>query len=338
MAEGKVLLTGVSGFVAGHVAIALLAEGYDVRGSVRSLSKSDQVRADLEAAGADTSRLEFVALDLLEDDGWDEAMAGVDYLCHCASPFIAHEPDDPQELIRPAVEGTTRALEAALRADVKHIALTSSFIAIGYGGPVKDRPYTPADWSAIGVDGTSAYGDSKTMAERKAWEIMDAAGARTRLTTVNPVLVLGPVLNNDLSTSTQIVARMMRGEVPAAPKMHIPVVDVRDVAVLHVRALDHELGGRRLLAGGRTLSMLEIAKAIKAEDPSRKKLPTMEAPNFFVRLLGLVDKQAAGIAPELGKIRHVDASAAEAALGRKLISSEQAVRATTRSLIDHGIV
>lgn len=338
MVHGTVVVTGISGFVAGHVAIALLNEGYAVRGSVRSLSKADKVCSDLAKAGADTSRLEFVALDLLQDAGWDDAMQGADYLCHCASPFIAHEPDDPQELIRPAVEGTTRALEAALRADIKHIALTSSFIAIGYGGPLKDRPYTPEDWSVVGAKGTNAYGDSKTLAERKAWEIMDAAGAHERLTTVNPVLVLGPVLNDDLSTSTQIIARMMKGEFPAAPKMHIPLVDVRDVAALHVRALDPALGGQRLLAGDETFSMLDIAKAIKTEDPARPKLPTMEAPNIFIRLLAFVDKQAAGIVPELGKIRRVDASAAEAALGRKLISSEDATRATARSLIDHGIV
>lgn len=338
MANGTVLLTGVSGFVAGHVAIALLNEGYAVRGSVRSLAKADKVRSDLEKAGADVSRLEFVALDLLKDDGWDDAMQGVDYLCHCASPFIAHEPKDPQDLIRPAVEGTTRALEAALRADVKHIALTSSFIAIGFGAPVKDRAYTPDDWSVVGGKDTSAYGDSKTMAELRAWEIMDAAGARDRLTTVNPTLVLGPVLNDDLSTSTQVIARMMRGEFPAAPKMHISLVDVRDVAALHVRALDPALGGQRLLAGDATTSMLGIAKAIKAEDPSRRKLPTVEAPNIFIRLLGFVDKQAAGIIPELGKVRHVDASDAEAALGRKLISAKDAARATARSLIDHGIV
>jgi nucleoside-diphosphate-sugar epimerase len=338
LADGKVLLTGVSGFVAGHVAIALLNEGYTVRGSVRSLAKADKVRSDLAKAGADVSQLEFVALDLLEDDGWDEAMDGVDYLCHCASPFIAHEPKDPQELIRPAVEGTTRALEAALRADIKHIALTSSFIAIGYAGPVKDRAYTPEDWSVVGGKGTNAYGDSKTLAEKKAWEIMDKAGARERLTTVNPALVLGPMLNDDLSTSTQIIAWMMKGEFPAAPKMHIPLVDVRDVAALHVRALDPALGGQRLLAGDKTISMLDIAKAIKVEDPARRKLPLMEAPNIFIHLMAFVDKQAAGIVPELGKIRHVDASAAEAALGRKLISSKDATRATARSLIEHGIV
>ena len=265
-------------------------------------------------------------------------MQGADYLCHCASPFIAHEPDDPQELIQPAVEGTTRALEAALRADIKHIALTSSFIAIGYGGPLKDRPFTPEDWSTVGGAGTNAYGDSKTLAEQKAWAIMDAAGARNRLTTVNPVLVLGPVLNDDLSTSIQIIKRMMKGEFPAAPKVNIPLVDVRDVAELHVRALDPALGGQRLLAGAETYSMLDIAKAVKAEDPARRKLPTMEAPNIFIRLMAFVDKQAAGIVPELGKVRHVDASAAEAALGRKLISSEETTRATARSLIDHGIV
>ena len=131
----RVLLTGISGFLGGHVALQLLEAGYAVRGSVRDLKRADKVRQTLERAGADTSRLEFVALDLMSDKGWAEAMDGVRYVQHVASPFVTSMPADKMDLIRPAVEGTTRALEAAFAAKVERIVLTSSMAAVMYGHP-----------------------------------------------------------------------------------------------------------------------------------------------------------------------------------------------------------
>lgn len=329
--QEKVLVTGISGFIAGHVAVALLNEGYAVRGSVRSLSKVDHVRATLAKAGADVSALEFCALDLMKDEGWDEAMQGIDRLCHCASPFIAAQPKDPQELIAPAVEGTRRALNAALKAGVKHIGLTSSFVAVGWGGPVKTSPYDEADWSVVGGPGTTAYGDSKTMAEQEAWSIMRAAGAEDRLTTVNPSLVLGPLLHDDLSTSALLVKRMLNGEFPLAPRFSFSIVDVRDVAALHVVAVAGSHGGQRILAAGETLWVLDVAKTLREFDP-RAKLPKFEAPGFLVHMLAMFDRSVAGILGDLKLKRDVDSSKAEAALGRPLIDVREAILETARSL------
>ena len=208
----RVLLTGVSGFLGGHVAKALLAAGYQVRGSVRNLAKADKVRETLAKAGADVSRLEFVALDLLKDDGWDAAAEGCRFVAHTASPFVLQMPTDKMELIRPAIEGTERALNAGLKAGVERIVITSSMAAIAYGHD-KNRtaPFTAADWTDLEGHGVSAYVESKTRAERRAWEIMKAAGREADLAVINPSGIFGPLLDEDPGTSAQIVIRFLEG-------------------------------------------------------------------------------------------------------------------------------
>ncbi|MDP3899425.1 MAG: NAD-dependent epimerase/dehydratase family protein, partial [Mesorhizobium sp.] len=177
----RVLLTGISGFLGGHVALALLDAGFAVRGSVRGLPKADKVRATLSRAGADVERLEFVALDLLDDAGWAEAARGCRYLLHTASPFVIAMPRDRDELIRPAVDGTRRAVGAALAEGVERIVLTSSIAAIVYGHEPSHRPFTDQDWSELGKPYITAYVESKTRAEQAAWALVDAASRRDSL-------------------------------------------------------------------------------------------------------------------------------------------------------------
>src|SRR3982751_396933 len=205
----RVLLTGVSGFLGGRTALALLNKGYQVRGSVRDLKKADKVRATLAKAGADVSRLEFVALDLNVDSGWDGAMDGVRYLQHIASPFVPDLPRDKMELTRPAVDGTRRALTAALKAKVERVVLTSSMAAISYGQDAKrTTPFTAADWTKLDGRGVNAYIESKTLAEKQAWTLMDAAGRHDDLAVINPNAILGPLLDEDPGTSAALIARL----------------------------------------------------------------------------------------------------------------------------------
>src|SRR4051794_40761056 len=227
----RVLLTGISGFLGGHTALALLNKGYQVRGSVRDLKKADKVKATLAKAGADVSRLEFVALDLNADGGGDGGRGGVRSLQHTASPFVTDLPRDKMELIRPAVDGTRRALTAALKAKVERIVLTSSMAATSYGHD-KDRtaPFTAADWTNLSGRGVNAYVESKTLAEKEAWTIVDRAGRHDDLAVINPNAILGPLLDEDPGTSAALVARLMDGSIPAAARIYFPVVDVRDVA------------------------------------------------------------------------------------------------------------
>jgi dihydroflavonol-4-reductase len=337
----KVLLTGVSGFLGGHVALALLGAGYQVRGSVRNLAKADQVRATLAKAGADTSRLEFVALDLLKDDGWEEAAQGCRYLVHTASPFVLEMPKDKMDLIRPAIEGTERALSAGLKAGVDRIVLTSSMAAIAYGHDRgRDAHFTAADWTNLEGHGVNAYTESKTRAERRAWAMMKAAGREADLVSINPSGIYGSLLDEDPGTSVALIQRLLKGGLPAAPRFIFPIIDVRDVAAAHVAALTSaSAGGQRIPMGEGAVSMMEVANIMRRRFPERAgKLPRFQMPDWGVRLFALVDPQVRDNLGELGNTRRLDSSPAIALLGRNLVAPDAALIASVESLIARGLV
>jgi nucleoside-diphosphate-sugar epimerase len=337
----RVLLTGVSGFLGGHVAQALLAAGYQVRGSVRSLAKADKVRRTLAKTGADVGRLEFVALDLLKNDGWEAAAENCRFVAHTASPFVLQMPVDKMELIRPAIEGTERALKAGLKAGVERIVLTSSMAAIAYGHDrARSAPFTAADWTNLEGRGGNAYIESKTRAERRAWEIMKAAGRETNLTVINPSGIFGPLLDEDPGTSALLVKRLLDGSIPAAPRFNFAIIDVRDVAAAHVAALTAPTaGGRRFPMGERTVSFKGAADILRQRFPAyARKLPRFELPDWAVRVYALFDSDLRGNLGELGVVRRMDSRDVVALLGRGLIKAEDALVATAESLIANKLV
>jgi len=335
----RVLLTGISGFLGGHVALQLLQSGYTVRGSVRKLAKADKVRETLARAGADIARLEIVALDLLDDAGWDDAMDGVRYLLHTASPFVLEIPRDRMALIRPAVEGTERALNAANKAGVERIVLTSSMAAIAYGhSKTRGRVFGPADWTELNGRPINAYIESKTRAERRAWEIMDAAGRHDALAVINPSGIFGPVLDDDPGTSAVIVQRLLNGSVPAAPRIAITTIDVRDVAAAHLAAMTvPEAGGQRFPIAQGTLMLKEVGDLLRPHYPDRR-IPRLEMPDWVVRLYALFDRSVRDNMGELNNAKQLDASAVTAMLGRPLIRADAALLATAESLVAHKLV
>lgn len=337
MANELVLVTGGSGFIGAHCILQLLTAGYRVRTTVRDLTRETVVRAMLKTGGAKPDgALTFASADLMSDAWWADAAAGCNFVLHVASPLPAYVPKHEDELIVPAREGTLRVLRAARDAGVKRVVMTSSFAAIGYGKAPLDRPFNEEDWTDPTAKGLTAYTKSKTLAERAAWEFMTREGGALELATVNPVVVFGPVLGSDYSTSIQVVQRLLDGSMPGCPRLMFGVVDVRDVADLHLRAMtDKAAKGERFLAtGDGFMSMREIALALKARMGNvAKGVSTRELPDWLLRGAAIFSPVIRQIVPELGKVKNASNEKARRVLGWTPRSNEEAVIATGESLL-----
>ncbi len=323
-----VLVTGASGFIAKHIVRELLENDYTVKATVRSDRGRDQLVALFPDAG-----IEFVRVDLLEDEGWDEAMTGVDVLMHTASPFPDSEPKDPQELIGPAVEGTLRALRSAQRAGVGRVVLTSSCAAIykDSSKPLMQRS-TRDNWTDPDGPATSAYEASKTLAERAAWDFV-AEHPEMTLTTINPGAVFGVPMDQHYGTSLAYAERILKGTDRAYPNMTMPVVDVRDVARMHVAALQHDTAGQRFPANAEALSMVEMARVLQAAYPDRK-ISTRQAPDLLVRVMARFVPLMRTIASNLGRNLDVDGTDGPRALGFTYTPARDALLASAAFLAD----
>jgi dihydroflavonol-4-reductase len=276
-----VLVTGGSGYMGTQLIAALLRDGRRVRATVRSLEREADVRAAVRRGDADDSGLEVVVADLTADEGWTAAAAGCEEVHHVATPIPAAQPDDPDELIVPAREGTLRALRAARDAGARRVVLTSSFAAVGYS-PKPDAEYTEADWTDPDMPGLPAYPRSKTIAERAAWDFIEREGGETELVVVNPTFILGPTLTTQVRSSLQLTKAMLDGTMPVVRRQRFGVADVRDVADLHIRAMaTPEAAGKRFLAlaDGPTISFLEMAQILRERlGALAERVPTEEAP------------------------------------------------------------
>jgi dihydroflavonol-4-reductase len=340
MNDTTVLITGVSGFIAKHCAVELLNAGYGVRGTIRSLDRSVQVK-DTLGRHADTSRLEFAETDLEFDAGWNEALAGCASVLHVASPFPTRQPKDEQVLIRPAVEGTLRVLRAAKAAGVERFVQTSSTVAVEHGHP-HDRtaPFTEADWTVVEAPGVTPYAKSKTLAERAARDFVQKDGSGLHYSSVNPGFVLGPALDADLGASAQIIEMFLKGKYPGAPRISFPCVDVRDVARMHRLALEADVpSGGRYLCVAECLWMIDMARAIRSQlGNAARKVPSREFPNWVVKLVALFDPTVRQIIPDLGREIRMDNTLTRDALQMTFIPAADAAAAMARSLIELNVV
>lgn len=353
MTTKTVLITGGSGFIGAHVIVAALQSGYKVRTTVRSLDRADAVRAKVRNGNISdeaAQSIDFVEVDLLGDKGWDEACKGCDYVLHVASPFPLGQPKHEDEIIKPAREGTMRALQAAKRAGtVKRVVVTSSFAAVGYGHSERsvENPFTEADWTVLKDSHTpvGAYQKSKTLAEQDAWKWLKDEGeaAGIELATVNPVLVFGPSLGNEENTSLELPVRMLKGELPGLPDLSFGIVDVRDVATLHIKAMEEpNAAGQRYLAISDELavSAKEIAMILKEGLPAQesKGVPTRMLPNFLLKLAALFDKSIGTIIPELGIVRPTSNAKAKRELAWQPRGAKEAILSSAESLKKTGRV
>jgi nucleoside-diphosphate-sugar epimerase len=341
MSGELVLVTGGSGFVGAHCILQLLQQGFRVRTTVRSLAREADVRAMLKVGGADPAApLSFVAADLNADAGWAHAVAGCDFVLHVASPIPPNAPKHEDELIVPARDGALRVLRAARDAGVRRVVLTSSFGAIGYGPQPAGRPFSELDWSDVDGD-ISAYVKSKILAERAAWDFMAREGGALELSVVNPGAIFGPVLGPDYSVSAGIVRRLMDRTMPGCPQLTYGIVDVRDVADLHLRAMTSPAAsGERLIAiADRSMSVQQIALLLKARmGAAGARVPTRQMPNWAVRLVARFDSSVAQIVPSLGKTKPASNEKARRLLGWSPRSSDDAVLATAESFVRLGLL
>ncbi|KAF2492131.1 nucleoside-diphosphate-sugar epimerase [Lophium mytilinum] len=337
-----VLVTGGTGFIGLYCILQCLAAGYHVRTTIRSLKRRKDVKEMLkEGEVTNIDRLTFVEADLSKDDGWKEAVEGCTYVLHVASPFPPAPPKHEDDLIIPAREGTLRVLSLARDAGVKRVVITSSFGAIGYGHTKKIDVFNEQIWSDPNGPNLSAYLKSKTIAERAAWDFMEKEGGAMELSTVLPVGVFGPVLGPDFSISIQIVQRLLNGSFPGAPDLNFGVVDVRDVADLHLRAMtDPKAKGERFLAvSPPTMTILEMAQVLRERmGKAARKTPTRTLPTFVLRLMAIFDKTVALILPELGDRKVMSNEKATGVLGWQPRSKVDSLIATAESLIKYDLV
>lgn len=328
-----VLVTGITGFIAKRLARDLLQDGHSVVGSLRSESRAEEVRASLRAHLDDPAaldRLRFVALDLTRDDGWTEAMAGVDVLMHTASPFPLVSPKFEEEIIRPAVDGTLRALRAAKGAGVGRVILTSSVVAIE--ATAKSGPYTEDDWSDLDHPKATAYYKSKTLAERAAWDFV-ADNPEIRLTTINPALVLGAPLDARYGTSLALIERLLSGRDPMLPDIGFGIVDVADISAMHIAAMERpESAGQRFIGANGTMTLPRIAQHLAARHPDRR-IATRIAPKPLLWVLSRIDPSIRGVLPGIGQAPSFDNSKARQALGINFTAPLQAIEAAADAVL-----
>jgi dihydroflavonol-4-reductase len=340
----KVLITGASGYIGKHITLQLLNQGYEVRASVRKLSKADEVRNAVKPHLIDSSnldtRLTFVELDLEKDAGWDVALSGIDVLMHTASPFPIASPKDENDLIRPAVDGTLRALNAAKKGGVKRVILTSSNASVyGRDLPVGKTEYDETMWTDVTHPiGRQAYTKSKTLAEQAAWDFVKTQAPEIALTTINPVLVLGAPLDSNFGSSISVVERILKGKDPMLPDLKFGIVDVRDVAQMHVQAIKVDATkGERILAASETISFVGIAKFLKSIYPTCKA-KSAQAPTFLIKFLSLFDGEIKSVLPLLGKPMITSNQKAQRLLGMKFIPVEVSLRESADYLIKNGFI
>jgi nucleoside-diphosphate-sugar epimerase len=339
--EKSVLVTGGTGFVGVHCILQLLQKGYRVKTTLRSLNRKDEVIKMLEAGNVTSfDKLSFVEADLTKDDRWEEAVSNCDFVLHVASPIFLNLPKDENEMIRPAVDGTLRVLRASRNAGVKRVVMTSNFGAVGYSHRDKNTAITEESWTDPDEPGLSSYNKSKVLAERAAWDFISRERGGLELSVINPVGIFGPSLGPDLSSGFELLKGILTGSMKVMPHLMFNIVDVRDVADLHLRAMTNPAAkGERFLAlAGGKMSLPQIASLIRRKMPEvAGKMTTKTAPDWLMHLMALWNRRARTIASMLKASRNVSNEKAKRMLGwQPLANNEEAILLSVASMVKYG--
>ena len=332
----KVLVTGASGFIGLHCIAQLLQAGYQVKGSLRSRAREPEIRNALSKVVNAENRLEICELDLLKDDGWDDAVSGCDYVMHVASPLLDREPKDQDEIIRPAHEGLMRAIKSSVRNKVKRFVMTSSFSAIGYGH-VKDV-FDESHWTDT-TQKIGAYNKSKAIAEKAMWDYLDSLKDEEKIEAVaiNPTLVIGASLSDDVGTSNIFLQKMLDGSYPVVPKVHFGYVTVKDTAKAHVAAMTHpHANGKRFILAERCMWLFEVNKILRKH--GYKKAPIRQAPNLLMKFLALFNNEASAIAGFVGKTKYTNSENAKNILNFNFENVEVGILEIAQQLETLGVI
>ena len=332
----KVLVTGASGFIGLHCIAQLLQAGYQVKGSLRSRARESEIRNALSKVVNAENRLEICELDLLKDDGWDDAVSGCDYVMHVASPLLDREPKDQDEIIRPAHEGLMRAIKSSVRNKVKRFVMTSSFSAIGYGH-VKDV-FDESHWTDT-TQKIGAYNKSKAIAEKAMWDYLDSLKDEEKIEAVaiNPTLVIGASLSDDVGTSNIFLQKMLDGSYPVVPKVHFGYVTVKDTAKAHVAAMTHpHASGKRFILAERCMWLYEVNKILRKH--GYKKAPIRQAPNLLMKFLALFNNEASAIAGFVGKTKFTNSENAKNILKFSFENVEIGILEIAQQLESLGVI
>ncbi|MBL4238606.1 SDR family oxidoreductase [Vibrio fluvialis] len=341
--QQTVLVTGGTGFVATQVILQLLHQGYRVNTTVRSLGSQTQLFETLQDAGIQEiqDNLRLIEADLLDDNNWLSAMQNCDYVLHVASPLPVGDPNNEDDVIKPAVEGTLRVLTFAKKAGVKRVVMTSNFGAVGYSHTDTSQVITEQSWTNPKQKGLSVYNKSKVLAERAAWDYIHNEGKGLELTVINPMGIFGPLINQRLSAGHTLLRQLMSGEMHRLPDITMGIVDVRDVADLHIRAmLSPQAAGERFLAlAGGTMSLMDIAHYLKEAMPQHSaNISTKALPTWLLKVVAVFNPKARAIKPLVGVYRQASNQKARTMLGWQPRSNEQAVLAAAQSLVHYKLL
>ena len=332
----KVLVTGGSGYIAQHCIVELLKRGYSVKTSLRSENREAEVRQAIAKEVDARNSLEFCKLDLLNDEGWDEAVAGCTYVLHVASPLTDKAPDDENEIIQPAKEGLLRALKSSIKNKIKRFVMTSSFSAVGYGN--EEKIYDESHWTDPSQN-IGAYNKSKAIAEKEMWSYLNSLSDDEKIEAVaiNPTLVVGPSLSDDVGTSNVFIQRMLDGSYPVVPKVHFGWVTVKDTARAHVEAMIHpDANGKRFILAEKCMWLSDMNKLLRKH--GYKKAPSIEAPNILMKVLGLFSKEAGAISGFVGKTKFTNSVNAKNILKFNFESADEAIIQTVKQFEELGLI